>query len=135
MNRQLLPVEIIIRQFSAENGQTLLQPYFGRIQKMDFKNITVKSHNLTNNQIVTEVKTVSNKTLAYFFSSYDSTICKLDIINNVIYVHKNWNYSTTTTKWFNKFLSIFCICYLSTVLDNRCQFCYLTMPCRANMFG
>ncbi len=73
---------------------------------MDFKNITVKSHNLTNNQIVTEVKTIENKTLAYFFSSYDSTICKLDIINNVIYVHKNWNFSTTTTKWFNKFLTI-----------------------------
>lgn len=73
---------------------------------MDFKNITVKSYNLTSNQIVTQVKTVANKTLAYFFSSYDSTICKLDIINNVIYVHKNWNYSTTTTKWFNKFLSI-----------------------------
>lgn len=73
---------------------------------MDFKNITVKSHNLTNNQIVTEVKTISNKTLAYFFSSYDSTICKLDIVNNVIYVHKSWNFSVTTKKWFNKFLSI-----------------------------
>lgn len=74
---------------------------------MDFKNITVKSYNLTNNQIVTEIKTtIGDKTLAYFFSSYDSTICKLDIINNVIYVHKNWNYSKTTTKWFNKFLSI-----------------------------
>lgn len=73
---------------------------------MDFKNITVKSYNLTNNQIVTEIKTVGNKTLAYFFSSYDSTICKLDIVNNVIYVYKNWNYSTTTTKWFNKFLSV-----------------------------
>ena len=81
---------------------------------MDFKNITVKSHNLTNNQIVTEVKTVGDKTLAYFFSSYDSTICKLDIINNVIYVHKNWNYSTTTTKWFNKFLS--------TVLEEEIKF-------------
>lgn len=73
---------------------------------MDFKNITVNSYNLTNNQIVTEVKTVGNKTLAYFFSSYDFTICKLDIVNNVIYVHKNWNYSRTTTKWFNKFLSV-----------------------------
>lgn len=73
---------------------------------MDFKNITVKSYNLTNNQIVTEVKTVGDKTLAYFFSSYDFTICKLDIINNVIYVHENWNCSTTTTKWFNKFLSV-----------------------------
>ena len=73
---------------------------------MDFKNITVKSYNLTNNQIVTEIKTIGNKTLAYFFSSYDSTICKLDIISNVIYVHKNWNRSVTTTKWFNKFLSV-----------------------------
>lgn len=73
---------------------------------MDFKNIVVKSYNLTNNQIVTEVKTVSDKTLAYFFSSYDSTICKLDTINNVIYVHKNWNFSVTTKKWFNKFLSV-----------------------------
>lgn len=73
---------------------------------MDFKNITVKSHNLTNNQIVTEIKTVSDKTLAYFFSSYDDTICKLDIINNVVYVHKNWNRSITTEKWFNKFLSV-----------------------------
>lgn len=73
---------------------------------MELKNITVKSHNLTNNQIVTEIRTISNKTLAYFFSSYDSTICKLDIVNNVIYVHKNWNFSVTTKKWFNKFLSI-----------------------------
>lgn len=73
---------------------------------MDFKNITVKSYNLTNNQIVTEIKTIDDKTLAYFFSSYDSTICKLDIVNNVIYVYKNWNYSRTTIKWLNKFLSI-----------------------------
>ena len=73
---------------------------------MDFKNITVKSYNLTNNQIVTEIKTIGNKTLAYFFSSYDFTICKLDIVNNVIYVYKNWEYSRTTTKWFNKFLSV-----------------------------
>ena len=41
---------------------------------MELKNITVKSYNLTNNQIVTEIKTVAGKTLAYFFSSYDSTI-------------------------------------------------------------
>lgn len=81
---------------------------------MDFKNITVKSYNLTNNQIVTEIKTIGNKTLAYFFSSYNSTICKLDIINNVIYIHKNWNYSKTTTKWFNKFLSV--------VLDEEINF-------------
>lgn len=73
---------------------------------MDFKNITAKSYNLTNNQIVTLITTVSNKVVAYFFSSYGTTICKVDCINNIIYVHKEWNFSTTTTKWFNKFISI-----------------------------
>lgn len=77
---------------------------------MDFKNIAVKSHNLTNNQIVTvmEIKTVGDKKekiLAYFFSSYGDTICKIDVMNNIIYVHKCWKRSVTTAKWFNKFLS------------------------------
>lgn len=37
-NHQLLPVEVITRQFSAENGEQQLSPYFDRIQKLDFKN-------------------------------------------------------------------------------------------------
>ena len=35
---QSLPIEIIFDQFSAENGQTLLQPFFSKIQSIDFKN-------------------------------------------------------------------------------------------------
>lgn len=35
---QLLPVESIIQQFSAENGESLLCPYFDHIRKLDFKN-------------------------------------------------------------------------------------------------
>jgi len=35
---QLLPIELILRQFSADNGETLLRPYFSEIQKIDFKN-------------------------------------------------------------------------------------------------
>lgn len=73
---------------------------------MDFKNIKVKSYNLTNNQIVTLILNYNNEVLAYFFSSYGITICKIDWLNNIIYVHKEWNYSTTTAKWFNKFISI-----------------------------
>ncbi len=38
LNNQLLPIEVIIRQFSAENGETLLCPFFGQILKFDFKN-------------------------------------------------------------------------------------------------
>jgi len=37
-DKQLLPVEVIIRQFSAENGKMLLTPFFGQIRKLDFKN-------------------------------------------------------------------------------------------------
>ena len=35
---ELLPIEIILRQFSSENGATLLYPYFRRIQQIDFNN-------------------------------------------------------------------------------------------------
>jgi ubiquinone/menaquinone biosynthesis C-methylase UbiE len=35
---QCLPIELILRQFSAENGEELLRPYFDRIQKYDFPN-------------------------------------------------------------------------------------------------
>jgi ubiquinone/menaquinone biosynthesis C-methylase UbiE len=35
---QRLPVELILRQFSAENGAELLRPHFGCIQKYDFNN-------------------------------------------------------------------------------------------------
>ncbi len=38
MNNQLLPIEVIIRQFSAENGEKMLSPFFGHIRKFDFKN-------------------------------------------------------------------------------------------------
>jgi ubiquinone/menaquinone biosynthesis C-methylase UbiE len=38
---QLLPIEVIIRQFSAENGKKLLGPFFGCIRKFDFKNSLV----------------------------------------------------------------------------------------------
>ncbi|MHB8137668.1 MAG: class I SAM-dependent methyltransferase [Smithellaceae bacterium] len=40
-NNQLLPIEVIIRQFSAENGETKLHPFFGHIRKFDFKNSLV----------------------------------------------------------------------------------------------
>jgi ubiquinone/menaquinone biosynthesis C-methylase UbiE len=35
---QHLPIELILRQFSAENGEELLDPHFGGIQKYDFNN-------------------------------------------------------------------------------------------------
>lgn len=35
---ELLPLEIILRQFSAENGLTLLSPHFRRIRQIDFNN-------------------------------------------------------------------------------------------------
>ena len=35
---QLLPVELILRQFSADNGEILLRRYFSEIRKIDFKN-------------------------------------------------------------------------------------------------
>jgi len=41
LKNQLLPIEMIIRQFSAENGKKLLHPFFGRIRKFDFKNALV----------------------------------------------------------------------------------------------
>lgn len=36
--RELLPIEIILRQFCSENGTTLLYPHFRRIQQIDFDN-------------------------------------------------------------------------------------------------
>ncbi|MRR16510.1 MAG: class I SAM-dependent methyltransferase [Deltaproteobacteria bacterium] len=37
-HNHLLPIEIIVSQFSGENGEKLLRPYFGRVQKLNFKN-------------------------------------------------------------------------------------------------
>jgi ubiquinone/menaquinone biosynthesis C-methylase UbiE len=37
-DNELLPIEIILRQFSAENGSTLLSPHFHRIEHIDFNN-------------------------------------------------------------------------------------------------
>jgi ubiquinone/menaquinone biosynthesis C-methylase UbiE len=37
-DNKLLPIEVIINQFSAENGRELLEKYFGRINSIDFKN-------------------------------------------------------------------------------------------------
>ena len=39
--KQSLPIEIIFEQFSAENGEKLLHPFFGRIKAIDFKNTLV----------------------------------------------------------------------------------------------
>ena len=38
---QLLPIEIIFEQFSAENGAKLLHPFFGKVVNIDFKNTLV----------------------------------------------------------------------------------------------
>ncbi len=38
MINQSLPIEILVGQFSAENGETLLAPFFGQIRAIDFKN-------------------------------------------------------------------------------------------------
>jgi ubiquinone/menaquinone biosynthesis C-methylase UbiE len=35
---EFLPIEIILRQFSSENGASLLSPHFHRIQQIDFNN-------------------------------------------------------------------------------------------------
>ena len=40
-DNQSLPIEIIVSQFSAENGEKLLHPFFGRIKAIDFKNTLV----------------------------------------------------------------------------------------------
>jgi ubiquinone/menaquinone biosynthesis C-methylase UbiE len=40
-DNQSLPVEIIVGQFSAENGEKLLHPSFGQIRAIDFKNTLV----------------------------------------------------------------------------------------------
>ena len=40
-DKQSLPIEIIFDQFSAENGNALLHPFFSRIQEIDFKNTLV----------------------------------------------------------------------------------------------
>jgi ubiquinone/menaquinone biosynthesis C-methylase UbiE len=37
-DNELLPIEIILRQFSAENGSMLLSPHFHRIEHIDFNN-------------------------------------------------------------------------------------------------
>ena len=37
-DNRLLPIEVIVQQFSAENGEKLLQPYFGRLRKLNFNN-------------------------------------------------------------------------------------------------
>jgi SAM-dependent methyltransferase len=37
-DNELLPIEIILRQFSAENGSTLLSPHFHRIEHINFNN-------------------------------------------------------------------------------------------------
>jgi ubiquinone/menaquinone biosynthesis C-methylase UbiE len=40
-DNHLLPIEVIIQQFSAENGAKILRPFFGRIRKSNFKNSLV----------------------------------------------------------------------------------------------
>lgn len=40
-DNHLLPIEVIVQQFSAENGETLLRPYFGQVRKLNFKNSLV----------------------------------------------------------------------------------------------
>lgn len=40
-NHHLLPIEVILRQFSSENGEELLRPYFSGIQKLDFENTLI----------------------------------------------------------------------------------------------
>lgn len=39
------------------------------------------------------------------FQSYDSPIVEIDHANNVLTVFKNWNYSMTTSKYRNEFMS------------------------------
>ena len=43
-NAQELPIEIIFNQFSAENGKSLLHPFFNRMETIDFKNSLVFQH-------------------------------------------------------------------------------------------
>ncbi|MCX5849205.1 MAG: class I SAM-dependent methyltransferase [Deltaproteobacteria bacterium] len=40
-DKQSLPIEVIFNQFSAENGGILLQPFFSKVQSIDFKNMLV----------------------------------------------------------------------------------------------
>lgn len=40
-SNHLLPIEVIIQQFSAENGEKLLSPLFGQVRKFYFKNALV----------------------------------------------------------------------------------------------
>jgi len=41
LQEESLPIEVIFDQFSAENGARLLQPFFNKIQTIDFKNTLV----------------------------------------------------------------------------------------------
>ena len=39
------------------------------------------------------------------FQSYDSPIIEIDYANNILKVFRNWNYSKTTGKYRNQFMS------------------------------
>jgi len=57
---------------------------------------------VANQFVITD--TENNKTT---FQSYDSTIIELDHENNIITVHRDYNYSNTTSKYRNQFMNIY----------------------------
>lgn len=69
----------------------------------------LKVRNLTSSRSGREVAnqfvitdTEANKTS---FQSYDSPIIEIDFANNILKVFRNWNYSKTTGKYRNQFMS------------------------------
>lgn len=42
----------------------------------------------------------------YTFQSYDSVIAVVDFDNSIITIGSNWNYSTTTSRYRNKFFEV-----------------------------
>lgn len=44
----------------------------------------------------------------YIFQSYNQPICKYSEDSNELTVTTLWNFSKTTTKWFYRFLDLYC---------------------------
>jgi ubiquinone/menaquinone biosynthesis C-methylase UbiE len=81
-DNELLPIEIILRQFSAENGTHLLSPHFRRIQQIDF-----------NNSLIFQAQEIEFLMEYYRFKQpfflTDTKAFKKDILGQLLYELKN----------------------------------------------
>ena len=60
----------------------------------------------TGNPVANQFVITSGDTLT--FQSYDSEIMNVNVPNKVIVIHEDWNYSRTTSKYRNEFLTEWC---------------------------